>query len=356
MATSCYVHVPFCDSICSYCDFSRTIASASIKEKWLNQICKEIQNYGVEKISTLYFGGGTPSSLSVAQIERLGECFQDFAEGYEWTIECNPESVTQEKIQTYVKLGMNRVSLGVQSFNDSLLVSIGRKHTKETILNAIDCIRNNGISNISIDLIYALPNQTLEDVRFDLELFLSLDLPHLSIYSLQIEENSIFGRQNLQPIDPDLEADMYDLICDTLKEAGYEHYEISSFCKPNMYSRHNLTYWTDQDFIGFGCGASGREHGVRYDNDSSLRTYIEEGVCRVEQETDAPFEAIMMGLRTSFGVDLIQFEQRYGFKVEEKYAHVLAKYSEQLFIQDSHLKCNEYGFHILNTILIDFLE
>ena len=356
MAKSCYVHVPFCDSICSYCDFSRTIASVSMKEKWLQQICKEIKNKGVETLSTLYFGGGTPSSLSVSQIQKLGSCFRNFSPSYEWTIECNPESVTDEKIQAYVKLGINRVSLGVQSFQNDLLDRIGRKHTKDTILDAIACIQNNGISNVSIDLIYALPQQTLEDVRLDLGMFLSLDLPHLSIYSLQIEENSMFGKQHLQPIDSDLEADMYDCICETLLAAGYEHYEISSFCKPGMYSLHNLAYWTDQDFIGFGCGASGRENGVRYDNDRSLSRYVQEGVCHIEQETDAPFEAIMMGLRTSLGVDLIQFEKRYGYKIQDRYEYVLSKYREQLFIEDAHLKCNEYGLHILNTILIDFLE
>ena len=356
MAKSCYVHVPFCDSICSYCDFSRTIASDAMKEKWLNQICKEIKNRRVETLSTLYFGGGTPSSLSVEQIQRLAQSFISFESNYEWTIECNPESVTEEKIKAYVQLGINRISLGVQTFNDSLLTSIGRKHSRKTILQAIECIQENGISNISIDLIYALPNQSLEDVRLDLDTFLALDLPHLSIYSLQIEENSVFGKQHLQPIDEDLEADMYDLICDTLKKAGYEHYEISSFCKPNMYSRHNLAYWTDQDFIGIGCGASGREDGIRYDNDRSLNKYVQQGVCRIEQESDAPFEAIMMGLRTSFGVDLIQFKERYGYSIEERYASVLNKYKNELFIENGCLKCSEFGLHILNTILIDFLE
>lgn len=356
MAKSCYVHVPFCDSICSYCDFSRTIASDAIKEKWLEQICNEIKNARVETLSTLYFGGGTPSSLNENQIQRLACCFQNFEKDYEWTIECNPESVTKSKAELYVHLGMNRVSLGVQSFKDSLLSRIGRKHTKETILQAISILKEAGISNISIDLIYALPGQTLEDVKSDLEQFLQLDIPHLSIYSLQIEENSIFGKQHLEPADPELEADMYDCICDTLKAHGFEHYEISSFCKSGMYSRHNLAYWTDQDFIGMGCGASGREDGIRYDNARSLKQYVECGVERIEQETDGPFEAIMMGLRTSFGVDLNAFELKYGFDALERYHTVIERYKEELFVENSHLKCNEYGFHILNTILIDFLE
>ena len=357
MVKSCYVHVPFCDSICSYCDFSRTIASPSVKEEWLKQIVAEIQTTRVEGLSTLYFGGGTPSSLSSEQIEKLASGFQNHLDKeYEWTIECNPESVTLEKAKTYARLGINRISLGVQTFKDSLLLAIGRKHTKETILHAIDTLRSVGLTNISIDLIYALPNQSLADVKADLEQFLALDLPHLSIYSLQIEENSVFGKQNLQPADSDLEADMYDCICSCLKEHGYEHYEISSFCKPGMYSRHNLSYWMDEDFLGIGCGASGRINGIRYDNNRNLRRYIQEGVQSVEQETDGPFEAIMMGLRTSFGVDLLRFKQKYGFDLMERYAPVLKRYEDKLCIEKNHLFCTESGFHILNTILIDFLD
>ena len=357
MAKSCYVHVPFCDSICSYCDFSRTIAKEEIKEQWLERICDEIQNSRVEHLSTLYFGGGTPSSLNEIQIQKISSLFQSKLDDvYEWTIECNPESVTESKAKLYSALGINRISLGVQSFKDELLMSIGRKHTKETILQAVSILKQNGFSNISIDLIYALPNQTLEDVQNDLEQFLALDLPHLSIYSLQIEENSVFGKNHLEPADSELEADMYDFICEFLKAHGYEHYEISSFCKSGMYSRHNLCYWMDEDFIGIGCGASGRENGIRYDNDRSLKDYIANGVLRHEQDTDGPFEAIMMGLRTSFGVHLLKFSEKYGFDIKDRYKNVLDKYKNELTIKEGCLVCTEAGFHILNTILIDFLE
>ena len=194
------------------------------------QIIEEIKQKNIHEVDTLYFGGGTPSSLTCEQFKKIASLFNV---SKEFTVECNPESLDLEKF-SFIKIRVNRISLGVQTFNDRLLKVINRKHRKEDIFQVIQLLKENGINNISIDLMYALPEQSLEDIKKDLEIFLDLDIKHLSIYSLQIEENSIFGRQNLKPVDEDIEADMYELICRTMEKAGYLHYEISSFCKPDI--------------------------------------------------------------------------------------------------------------------------
>lgn len=321
----------------------------------MTQIIKEIKQKNIYEVDTLYFGGGTPSSLACDQFEKIASSFNVRKE---FTVECNPESLDLEKIQLYKKLGVNRISLGVQTFNDRLLEIINRKHRKEDIFQVIRLLKENGINNISIDLMYALPEQSLEDIKKDLEIFLDLDIKHLSIYSLQIEENSIFGRQNLKPVDEDIEADMYELICKTMEKAGYLHYEISSFCKPGYHSKHNLAYWQDEDFIGLGCGASGKENNVRYDNTCSLKTYIESGAnpyIYEETQKDKAFNAIMMALRTTFGLDVQKWNQRYDQDFIKKYQSILDKYHDVLKLENGILYPSREAMEILNTILVDFL-
>lgn len=350
-----YLHVPFCDSICAYCDFCRIITNEDTKRKWMAQIIEEIKQKNIHEADTLYFGGGTPSSLTCDQFEKIASLFNV---SKEFTVECNPESLDLKKIQLYKKLGVNRISLGVQTFNDHLLQVINRKHRKEDIFQVIQLLKENGIDNISIDLMYALPEQSLKDVKKDLEIFLDLDIKHLSIYSLQIEENSVFGRQNLKPVDEDVEADMYELICRTMEKAGYLHYEISSFCKPGYHSKHNLAYWQDEDFIGLGCGASGKENNVRYDNTRSLKTYIESGAnpyIYEETQKDKAFNAIMMALRTTLGLDIQKWNQRYDQDFIKKYQSILEKYHDVLKMENGILYPSREAMEILNTILVDFL-
>lgn len=352
---SCYVHIPFCDAICSYCDFCRVVSNGKVKKEWLERIVDEIKSHDVSNLSTLYFGGGTPSSLSVDEFKTIAKCF-DKAD--EWTVECNPESLDEEKIKVFKESGVNRISLGVQTFNDELLKVINRKHTKEDIFNVIDLLKKHGLDNISIDLIYGLPHQTLEDVVSDIDTFLSLDLKHLSIYSLQIEENSVFGKTGVKSCDEELEADMYEMICEKLDVAGYIHYEISSFCKENYHSRHNLAYWQDEDFIGIGCGASGRKDGIRYDNTKSLSKYIKDGSSPImieETLEERAFDSIMMSLRTTFGLNIDKWNKRYNLDFISRYSDILEKYKNVLIIENGILKPTLKGMEILNTILVDFL-
>ena len=226
MVPSAYVHIPFCDSICAYCDFVRIQKNEQFFSLWKEKLIQEIQEYKISNLHTLYFGGGTPSVLSLDDFASIRNCFPKDID--EFTVECNPESLDEEKLASYVSLGVNRISLGVQSFNDDLLKVCRRRHTSNQAKNVIRWIQESGIHNFSIDLIFGLPNQTMEDVKRDISTFLSLDIPHLSIYSLQIEENSIFGKTGVEPIDSDLEADMFEYITKTLEAAGYNYDEVQA--------------------------------------------------------------------------------------------------------------------------------
>ncbi|MBP3853459.1 MAG: radical SAM family heme chaperone HemW [Erysipelotrichaceae bacterium] len=355
--TSCYVHIPFCQSICSYCDFFRIKDNGPMRKQWLEVIQKEIAAASVGRVDTLYFGGGTPSLLTGEEFNQLAGAFSLHPDA-EFTVECNPESVDMQKLQTYRKAGVNRISLGVQTMDDALLKRIGRNHTSRQALQAMDRIRQAGLDNLSVDLIFALPDQSFRQVRHDVETVLAAKIPHLSIYSLQIEENSVFGKQKLEPIDPQKEEEMYEWIVRRMKEAGYQHYEISSFALPGYESKHNLVYWSDADFYGFGPGASGRLHTDRYDHTGTVSSYIKDGPqIRWIEETvsEKGFNAIMMGLRTQYGVDIRAWNQKYRTDCLEKYKEVIRKY-DQLYVRDHHLICTEEGRAILNTILVDFLE
>lgn len=356
MVPSAYVHIPFCDSICAYCDFVRIQKNEQFFSSWKDTLIQEIKEYKIENLHTLYFGGGTPSLLDVDDFTSIRNCFPDSID--EFTVECNPESLDEEKLASYVSLGVNRISLGVQSFKDDLLKICNRKHTSDQAKTVIQMIQSSGIHNFSIDLIFGLPNQTMEDVKKDIDIFLNLDIPHLSIYSLQIEENSIFGKTGVEPIDSDLEADMFEYITKTLEAAGYIHYEISSFCKPGYYSKHNLAYWQDKDFYGFGCGASGRIDGIRYDNTTKLKEYCSFGPCPTyinETLAERGMDAIMMALRTKFGLNIKEWNLKYQNDFKKHYATVLDKYREYFLYDSDRIFLNDAGLEILNTILVDFM-
>lgn len=361
MVSSCYVHVPFCDTLCSYCDFCRYIHQIDTKNQWLQKIGSEINKTSIEYLDTLYFGGGTPTCLSYEQLDVLTDLFTEhIQEKTEWTVEANPESFTEDKMILLKEKGVNRISLGVQSFKEELLNEIGRKHTVSQIDQVIHGLRKHEFHNISIDLMYGLPGQSLQDVYCDLQTFLTYDLEHLSIYSLQIEPNSVFGKKKLQPCDEDLEADMYEMIEDVLVKAGYIHYETSSYAKKGFFSQHNLAYWQDKDFYGIGCGASGKINNIRFDNTRILDTYLDKGASPeyiIMNNDERAFEAIMMGLRTSLGFSYVNWDKRYKMDFLNKYKNVLNKWvPDSLYIAEGWIRPTRHGMEILNSILVDFLS
>ena len=255
MSKSMYIHVPFCDSICAYCDFERCKRIPLLSQKWLKRIIKDIEERKDEIIDTLYIGGGTPTSLSCAELDEL----LTHLDGYhpiEYTIEANIENLTHEKIMIFIKHGINRISLGVQSLNDDLIKIINRHHTSKDIFKKIDEIYDAGIMNISVDMIYGLPSQTLDIWLEDLNKIASHPkVSHVSIYSLTIEEHSKFGRENVQKVSEELDEEMYFQAIACLESHGFIQYEISNFARNHKESLHNTTYWEYEDFIGLGCGA-----------------------------------------------------------------------------------------------------
>lgn len=363
MCKSAYLHVPFCKDICAYCDFTRCRYHAGLAEKWLKTIENEIkQKLKGVTLDTFYIGGGTPSALSCHQLSRLLMMLKPYTRTCEeFTMEANVDSLDIEKIQLCKENYINRISLGVQSLQPELLKMIKRNHNREDILRCIKELHSAGIDNISIDLIYGLPNQTMQMWKDDLkDIVEHFDIQHISLYALTIEEHSEFGRLHIKNIDEDIEADMYEYAVAYLKQNGFEHYEISNFAKAGKYSKHNMAYWDYDDFIGMGMGASGKQQHQHYDNTKNMQTYFEKGAAPTIiklNKSDEIFENIMMSLRTKKGLNIHQFEKRYEISFLKQYHKELKPLLDQHLLEhsDGYIHATEQGMEILNEILLKFL-
>ncbi|NYS49255.1 oxygen-independent coproporphyrinogen III oxidase [Streptococcus danieliae] len=366
-----YVHIPFCTQICHYCDFSKVFIKNQPVDDYLRALLEEIRAYEPGPIDTLYIGGGTPSALSAAQLEFLLEGLAsifDISQVQEWTLEANPGDLSQDKIEVMANAGLNRISLGVQTFNDRELRQIGRMHQEKDIYENIDRLKAAGFHNISIDLIYALPNQTMEQVKTNVQKALALDIPHMSLYSLILENHTVFmnrmrrGQLNLPQ--EDLEVDMFHYIINSLKEAGYDHYEISNFCRPGYESRHNLMYWDNAEYYGLGAGASGYLNGVRYRNHGPIRHYlnaVEAGNARVYEEKlslkEQMEEELFLGLRKRAGISIQRFEQKFQRSFEEVYGAIVAQMLEEglLIREGDRLRTSQKGLFLGDTVAERFI-
>ena len=309
--TSAYVHIPFCTQICFYCDFSKVFIKHQPVDAYLDHLIQEFRREEITNLRTLYIGGGTPTALTADQLEYLLKELTkslDLSQMEELTIEANPGDLDPDKIAVLKDSPVNRVSLGVQTFDNRLLKKIGRSHQEQDIYDNIDRLKLAGFDNISIDLIYALPTQTMEQVQENVAKALALDIPHMSLYSLILENHTVFmnrmRRGKLPLPKEELEAEMFEYIIQELERAGFEHYEISNFSKPGFESRHNLMYWDNAEYYGLGAGASGYVNGVRYKNHGPIRHYmqaVEEGNARVQEEhltqTEMMEEEMFLGLR-----------------------------------------------------------
>ena len=353
-----YVHVPFCASICYYCDFAHTVYQKERAEKWLDALGKEIEHKQINRrLKTIYIGGGTPVSLAEEQLERLLNLLQPYSVFVmEYTCEINPETLNEKKAQILAAHGVNRVSIGFQCAQDELLKMLGRRHSAADVRNTVALVRRQGIDNISLDLMYSLPHQDMAMLKESINTALSMDPQHLSLYSLSIEENTVFGRKGVKPLDEETEADMYEYICETLPSRGYEQYEISNFARQGYQSLHNRAYWTYRDFYGLSCGAAGKEGFKRYEHSASLKEYLEDPLAVTDiplSRQDAMFEMVMMNLRLKEGMSLSLFEETFQTSFEEafagKYEQLFAK--SQLVIEKGMLKCPETSWHLLNSVL-----
>ncbi|KAF1308322.1 radical SAM family heme chaperone HemW [Streptococcus sanguinis] len=369
--TSAYVHIPFCTQICYYCDFSKVFIKNQPVDSYLEHLIEEYDSYDIKKLRTLYIGGGTPTALSAPQLAFLLEKLTDKLDlSYleELTIEANPGDLDQEKIAVLKESPVNRVSLGVQTFNDRMLKQIGRSHSEKDIYENIANLKKAGFDNISIDLIYALPKQTMEDVKTNVAKAIALDIPHMSLYSLILENHTVFmnrmRRGKLPLPKEDLEAEMFEYIIAELEKAGFEHYEISNFSKPGFESRHNLMYWDNAEYYGIGAGASGYVDGVRYKNHGPIRHYlqaVEAGNARVQEEVltlkEKMEEEMFLGLRKKSGVSKKRFEEKFGLSFEGQYGSVVAELTEQgLLVADKDIvRMTKQGLFLGDTVAEKFI-
>ncbi len=361
-AQALYLHVPFCRTICYYCDFVHRPYQQETADRWLDALQHEISGKEINTdLKTVYVGGGTPTSLSEEQLERLLSLLDPYVQkAEEYTCEINPETLTAEKAAILSRHGVSRASIGFQSGSEKLLKMMGRHHTAEDVKTAMELLRQAGIDNISLDLMYSLPHQTMTDLKEAAEYAVSLGPKHLSLYSLTVEENTVFGRRGYEALDEDTEADMYEYICRILPEKGFRQYEISNFAVPGYESRHNLVYWHYEDFYGLSAGASGKENHCRYDNVRSIGTYLKDPlqkeVIPLSRE-DEMFEMVMMGLRLKDGIPLASFAERFSVSFEEAFGEKAEKLLKEgkLQIEGQRLKCADAWYHLLNSVLSELL-
>lgn len=369
--TSAYVHIPFCTQICYYCDFSKVFIKNQPVDEYLQALIREFESYDIKKLRTLYIGGGTPTSITAEQLEYLLTNLTkhlDLSVLEEFTIEANPGDLTEDKIEVLKHSAVNRVSLGVQTFNDKHLKQIGRSHNEAQIYSTISNLKEAGFHNISIDLIYALPGQTMEDVKENVAKAIALDIPHLSLYSLILEHHTVFmnkmRRGKLQLPKEDLEAEMFEYIISELEANGFEHYEISNFTKPGFESRHNLMYWDNAEYFGVGAGAYGYLNGVRYRNRGPIQHYLKavaQGNARLSEEKltkdEMMEEELFLGLRKKTGVSIARFEEKFGLSFEERYGQIVRELCQQglLVLDDKVVRMTKKGLFLGDTVAERFI-
>lgn len=356
---SLYVHIPFCRHICAYCDFAKVFYQEDWADAYLVQLEKELEKRNANTAhDTVYIGGGSPSALNEKQLKKLFEILKTpLSCPVEATIEINPEDLTLEKARLISDANINRVSLGVQTFQTHLLEKLGRHHDLEIVKRALNYLVEVGIKRISIDFIYGLPNQTFKDLKADLEIIKTLPMiNHVSFYTLILEEHTKFYNDGVVLKSDDWLIEAQSILIEGLKALGFERYEVSNFSKPNQQSKHNLVYWHHQHYIGIGCGASGYIKNERYDNTKSLTQYLK-GITTYQttplSKEDEMFEVIMLGLRLTKGISLDEFKMRFNttpFDVFDLNRFIQMKL---LVVEDGYLKTTPQGMNVLDEILIE---
>ncbi len=357
---SLYIHVPFCRRKCNYCDFYSSPATPGEVSSYAKALCNQIRNSTArgEKIATVYFGGGTPSLLSqsdfISIVSALRDTF-DLSSCAEFTVECNPESVSPSLAEIWRNCGVDRVSMGVQTFCNDQLKTLGRLHTKARAAEAFAELRGAGFQNISLDLMTALPGQREEDLRADLAQMLALSPEHLSVYLLKVEPGSVFGLKGVAEADEETQRSMYLLAHEVLTRAGYEHYEISNFAKPGYRAKHNGVYWAGGEYLAFGPGAFGYCRGKRYHVPADTAEYCRKNglVSPVVDETvdieESQKEAIFLGLRLSEGISRSLIP-----KEKEPFVKTLCKHGFAT-LTDDRFSLTAEGFLISDYVIRELL-
>lgn len=358
MVDSLYIHIPFCDHICPYCDFPKVIYNPQWAFSYLDSLFFEIDSLKINKVKTIYIGGGTPSSLNCVCLESLLKKVRPLlTEDYEFSFEANPDSLTKEKIALLAKYGVNRVSLGVQSTIDKNLAFLGRKHTFSDVSNCVNNLKEAGVRNINCDIIYAYKGLRIEDLDKTLNDLLSLDLTHISAYSLILEKGTVFDIKGYKEESEDDCANQYEYILNRLRKEGYDRYEFSSFCKDKKKCLHNLTYWKNNEYYAVGLGASGYANAKRYKNTLNLSSYLRREYSRSEElvtQKDLYEYFLLTNLRLEEGFSIDRFEAIFG---KEKTLDLLNKANrllkDGLLLKEKNiLKCSDRGLLLLDQVLL----
>ncbi|MBG9818341.1 radical SAM family heme chaperone HemW [Bacillus safensis] len=372
-----YIHIPFCEHICHYCDFNKFFIKTQPVDEYLAALEKEMQHTieqkGEQELKTIFIGGGTPTSLTVSQLDKLMNSIHRVLKPtknlIEFAVEANPDELSLEKLQVLKAAGVNRLSFGVQTFEDDLLKKIGRVHQKKDVLTSFERARAVGFDNISLDLMFGLPHQEKHHVMNSLETAFSLGAEHYSVYSLIVEPKTVFynlmqkGKLHLPP--QEREAEMYELVMDEMERHGLKQYEISNYAKPGFESQHNLTYWSNEDYFGFGAGAHGYVDGIRNVNAGPVKHYLE-----LIDQTGFPYkethqvtkeeqieEEMFLGLRKIEGVKSADFQAKYGAAPEALFSTVLEDLEEKGLIvkDDMGIRLTRKGKLLGNEVFQAFL-
>lgn len=355
---SVYIHIPFCSNICNYCDFAKVYYNKKYIDKYLNALSNEIKSrYDGSIIKTLYIGGGTPSSLDCEELNKLFSIIKQFnlSDDIEFTMEANVENLTLDKIKLMKENNVNRVSLGVQTFDSNNLKYLNRLHNKSDVFNTIKLLKENDINNINIDLIYGI-DEDINKVKKDIDLFLELDIPHLSCYSLIIEDHTILNNMDRKYINEDIEYEMYKYIEKSLEDNNYIHYEISNYAKDGYYSKHNLVYWNNQDYIGFGLGSVSYINGNRITNTKSITKYLDNKYMlsniheNIKEQQD---NELMLGFRKLKGINLTKFKNKYNDDLENIYDIEKLLKNNYLIKENNYLRINKEYIYVSDEILLE---
>ena len=361
-----YIHIPFCKSKCKYCDFASFSGKENIHNDYILKLTKDIQKRRGVSADTIYIGGGTPSVLSEENLQTLLESIRDnicFAHNGEFTVEVNPGTVTRRKAELMREYGVNRVSMGAQSFSDEELRILGRIHSVEDTERTYSLLRDVGFANINLDLMYALPGQSMNSFVSSVDRMISLSPEHISCYGLKIEEDTPYYEMLkngiIEECDEDLFADMYYKMSEIFTLAGYEHYEISNFSKTGFESHHNLKYWQDGDYLGFGVAAASREGNRRYTNPYTLDGYMtdsslsEDILMDIDEQMS---EFIILGLRViKNGVDKQKFKDKFGVEADDVFASSIERVKDSVINTKTSLKLRKEALLVSNSIMCEFM-
>lgn len=369
-----YLHIPFCKSRCIYCDFVSSLGDCKSMDKYVDYLCRQIKADG-EKYSgkyvvdTIYFGGGTPTLLSGENLQKLANTIKDNFELNikEFSVEANPCTVDREKLQALKDVGVTRISVGVQSFNDKLLKMLGRRHDAQMAKRAIKLVLRMGF-DVSVDCMLGLPNQTLEDIKDFVDIAYNLGVEHISAYTLSVEEGTplerLIEQKILQEKSDDEVAIFYEYTCKLLKERGYTRYEVSNFCKRGKYSFHNLRYWQGEDYLGLGLSAHSLIDGERWritDNFDEYYSGVDKGSdLRLDREIlsvdEKKSEMIMLALRLDEGLNIGKYENAFGGSFADEYAYAIEKNKNYVDFDGKRLRIKDEYVEVMNSIVVDFIK